>query len=218
MREEEREGSPSPSLTFLAGPPTSPATRSTTRTGLTSHKVASEIVARFQLTPDLWFAASRHLLQRQRRWLSPRTTWPLAALLLASVLLLDRSRWFDEGLLPVLVLLNLILLLAGGLLLLTPFLIRRRFHAVYHRLPMANRAVVWRFSPFRVSAEGGLTRFDGGWDELREIVATPDFFLVSRKEQSAGVIPVSAFEDAQAVDDFVYLAKTYGPSFVEASP
>lgn len=177
----------------------------------------SEIIARFQLTPELWFAASRHILRRRHRWLSPRTTWPGVALLLVALVCLDRSRGFDEGLLPVLVLLNGVLLLAGALLLLTPRLIRRRFDAVYHRLPVQNREVIWRFSPFRVSAAGGLTRFDGGWDDLREIVATPDFFLVFRREQSAGVIPRHAFGDAPAVEDFVYLAKTSGPKFVEAS-
>ena len=175
-----------------------------------------ETVARFTLTPEMWFAASRLILRRQRRWLSWQVTLPgvLATGLVLAVL--DRSRWFDEGLLPVLILLNLIFALGGAALLLTPVLIRRRFDAVYRRLPEANRLAVWRFSPFGVSAEGGMTRFDGTWDDLREIVVTPEFFLVFRREKSAAaVIPVAAFTDAEAVEDFVFMAKERVPHFVE---
>ena len=128
---------------------------------------------------------------------------------------LDRSHWFDDGLLPVLILLNLILALGGAALLLTPVLIRRRFDAVYRQLPATNREAVWRFSPFGVSAEGGMTRFDGTWDDLREIVAMPGFFLIYRREKSAAVIPCTAFRDAGAVEDFVFMAKERVPHFVE---
>ena len=175
---------------------------------------SSEITARFTLTPELWFAASRLILRRQHRWLSWRATLPVALVLVLVLVVLDRSRWFDEGLLPVLILLNLILVLGGAALLLTPVLIRRRFDAVYRRLPAANRQAVWRFSPFGVSAEGGLTRFDGVWDDLREIVATPGFFLIYRQEKSAAVIPRAAFADADAVEDFVFMAKERVPNFV----
>ena len=174
-----------------------------------------EIVARFTLTPERWFAASRLILRRQQRWLSWRVTLPVVLALGGVLVGLDRSRWFDDGLLPVLILLNLIFALGGAALLLTPVLIRRRFDAVFRRLPAANRDAVWRFSPFGVSAEGGMTRFDGPWDDLREIVATAEFFLIYRKEKSASVIPVAAFGGAEAVEDFVFLAKQRVPHFVE---
>ena len=176
---------------------------------------SSEIVARFVLTPELWFAASRMILRRQHRWLSWQVTLPVVVVLGCVLVVLDRSRWFDEGLLPVLILLNLVLALGGVALLLTPLLIRRRFDAVYRRLPAANREAVWRFSAFGVSAEGGMTRFDGTWNDLREIVATPGFFLVYRKEKSAAAIPRAAFADAEAVEDFVFMAKERVPHFVE---
>ena len=176
---------------------------------------SSEILARFALTPELWFAASRLILRRQHRWLSWRVTSPVVLTIVLVLVVLDRSRWFDEGLLPVLILLNLILALGGAALLLTPVLIRHRFDAVYRRLPAANREAVWRFSPFGVSAEGGMTRFDGTWDNMREIVATPEFFLIYRQEKSAAVIPRTAFADAEAVEDFVFMAKERVPHFVE---
>ena len=167
------------------------------------------------LTPELWFTASRLILRRQHRWLSWRVTLPVVTTLVGVLIVLDRSRWFDEGLLPVLILLNLVFVLGGAALLLTPVLIRRRFDAVYRRLPLANREAVWRFSPFGVSAEGGMTRFDGTWDDLCEIVATPAFFLIYRQERSAAVIPRTAFADAEAVEDFVFMAKEWVPHFVE---
>ena len=176
---------------------------------------SSEIVGRFTLAPELWFAASRLILQRQHRWLSWRVTLPVVTALMLVLVALDCSRWFDEGLLPALILLNGILILGGVALVLTPLLIRHRFDAVYRRLPAANRHAIWRFSPFGVSAEGGLTRFDGTWDDLLEIVVTPEFFLIFRKETSAAVIPLAAFDDAEAVEDFVYMAKERVASFVD---
>ena len=53
--------------------------------------------------------------------------------------------------------------------------------------------------------------------DLREIVATPDFFLIFRKERAAAVIPVTAFADGEAVEDFVFLAREQVPAFVEAT-
>ena len=157
------------------------------------------------------------ILQRQHRWLAGRVVWPVAAGSLLTLAGLDSAwRWFDDGLLPGLILLNLLVPLGGLALVLTPVLIRRRFEAVYRRLPEANRQAVWRFSPFGVAAEGGMTRFDGTWDDLREIVATPEFFLIyRRKKAAAAVIPVAAFADAEAVEDFVFLAKERVPHFVE---
>ena len=178
----------------------------------------ADIVARFTLTPELWFAASRLILRRQHRWLSWRHTLPVTLAGALVLMGLDFTwRWFDDGLMPALILLNLTGGLGGAALLLTPWLIRRRFDAVYRRLPKANRQAVWRFSPFGVSAEGGLTRFDGTWDDVREIVATPEFFLIYRKEKSAAVIPVAAFGGAEAVEDFVFLARTSGSKYVEAA-
>lgn len=171
---------------------------------------SSEIVASFRLTPELWYEASRLILQRQHRWLSWRRTWPVVVLLTTGLLTLDRSHWLPEDLLPVLVLLNLLGMCAGVALLLAPALIRRRFVAAYRRLPEENQQVVWRFSPFAVSAEGGMTRFDGGWEDLREIVVTPEFFLVFRKEKSASVIPARAFADDDAWEDFIFMAKSQG--------
>ncbi len=176
-----------------------------------------EIVASFRLTPELWYEASRSIRRRQHRWLSWHATWPIVAAVALALVGLDRTRWFDEGLLPALILLNAVGALACAALLLAPTLIRRRFDAAYRRLPEANRQVVWRFSPFAVSAEGGMTRFEGGWDDLREIVAAPRWFLIFRQEQSAGVIPVSAFADEEALEDFVFLARMHAPKFVETN-
>lgn len=177
---------------------------------------SSEIIASFQLTPELWFAGSRLVLQRQHRWLAGRVVWPVVGAALLGLAGLDFCwRWFDDGLMPVLILLNGLVPLGCLALALTPVLIRRRFDAVYRQLPEGNRRVVWRFSPFGVSAEGGLTRFDGTWDDVREIVATPEFFLIFRKETSAAVVPRTAFADAEAVEDFVFMARERVPSFVD---
>ena len=174
-----------------------------------------EVVARFQLTPLLWYEASRVVLRRQHRLFSPWVTGTVVGCVLTGLLALDFLVGPGDAMLPLFVLLNVLVPLACLALCLIPFLIRRRFQGVYNRLPEANRAVVWRFSTFNVAAEGGMTRFEGGWDDLHEIVATPEFFLIFRKEKSAGVVPRSAFEGAQAVEDFVYLARTFGPKYVE---
>ncbi len=174
----------------------------------------SEIVASFRLTPELWYEASRLLLQRQHRWLSWKVIWPVVLGGWVGLGVLDHSRWFDDGLLPALVLLNAVGVLVAAALLLTPALIRRKFHAAYRRLPESNRDVVWRFSPFGVSAEGGMTRFEGGWDDLSEIIATPELFLIFRKAKSASVIPVAAFGGVDAIEDFVFIARTHAPRFV----
>ena len=62
-----------------------------------------------------------------------------------------------------------------------------------------------------------MTRFDGTWDDLREVVATPGVFPgLTARQRSAAVIPRTAFEDAEAVDDFVFMAKrAWVPHFVE---